>query len=827
MQKAELKDSEANSLWLTSALCAIAASTMIVEIVLTKFIGFKVYHHFVHLIISTVILSFGMAGAYLYLVPARGSMASNWQVASREAAVYSILLVLTVLIFCWLPIDPYNLELSLIWRMSSIAIYFMLFSVPFFFAGLCISRVLTTSSLPATKVYFFDLSAAALAAALTPSLLEYTGGYGCVCIASALGIFAFFAFQKASGKLEAPLSIFWSIAFVLSATLLIVYPLWATSNDGLDIRSSKDVGVRHTFSTDFAGIARTYWTPLARIDVSRTNWSNCGSFLYGIVPASDTKKLEGRLVLVDGGAHTRQFKANGRLEDYPFFSSVLWASPYIIKPDTQDSLIIGAGGGIDILVGKYFKVPRVDALELNPATYKHVLLGQDDAEAAQYQPWLASNEKTRVRIFNTEARHYFSLPTTGRYDVIQASGVDTLTAVASGALANSDNYLYTLDAVKSYAEKLKPGGLLSLSHWRVQPPQLGLRMFVTYIEYLEQIGNKTPYRNLVVVGNNWVDTIMKTTPFTEAEVQRIRDWADRSHIAVMYDPLRRTNDGPGVTKIEAIYDQLAYASKQERKALLDEWKDNVLPVSDDRPYFYQLSKELPLFGSSAWVTDSMLAICVTFVFVLILSVVPLFKVRPIRMSVPLASALVFFAACGFAFLLFEVSIIQLFSIFVGGPMYALAVVLVSVLAGYSIGCLLANRLQPTRNVFLFVGAAICLMLLSASVLLPSMLSSLMQCDVVMRILIAGFVAFLMSFIIGIPVALGMEAVKSNPKIGYTVPWMWGVSSGFNALASACFVLISQRIGIASTLGIAAVLYIGAITLFALLGPVAVASEKTE
>ncbi len=825
MLSTESKSSQTSSVWLVCGLCAIAASTMIVEIVLTKFVGYKVYHHFIHLIISTVILSFGLAGAYLYLVPTRGAdqIGSNWRSAAREAAIYSILLILTVILFCWLPVDPYNATIAPMLRLSAIAIYFALFSLPFFFAGLCISRVLTTSSLSATKVYFFDLSAAAVAAALTPSMLEYVGGYGSIGIAAALGIVAFFAFQKAAGKIQAVASVFWSVAFAAVATLLAIYPQWALDKYGFDIRSAKDEKVRVVLTGDFKGVARTYWTPLARIDISKTGWSNSIHFLYGLLPEKDTPKLEGRFVLVDGGAHTRQFKVTGKLEDQPFFSKVLWASPYIIKPDAEDTLIIGGGGGIDILVGKYFHVKRIDALELNPANYKHLLLGQDDPESALYQPWLVSTDRTKVRIFNTEARHYFSMHPAGGYDIIQASGVDTLTAVASGALANSDNYLYTLDAVKSYARLLKPGGLLSLTHWRFQPPQLGLRMFLTYLEYLEQTGNTTPYRNLMVVGNDWVDTIMKTTPFTEPEVQRIRDWATKGHIAVIFDPLRKTNEGPGVTKLEAIYDQLAYANPAERKKLLDAMQDDVAPVTDDRPYFYQMGKGIHLMGSSIWASDAMLAIYVTFVFVLILIFAPLLKTRPLKLSPPLVSSLGFFAFCGFGFLLFEVSIIQLFSVFVGGPIYSLAVVLVSVLAGYSMGCLLANSMRPQRSIFLIVGIAIFLMLLVASASLPGVLTSLMSCNWTLRIIISGLAAFLMSFIIGIPVSLAMEAIKRNESLTHTVPWMWGVSSGFNALGSACFILISQRIGIAATLGVSAGLYLLATILFALFGP----TEKPE
>lgn len=815
------KETQTKSVWLVCGLCAIAASTMIVEIVLTKFVGYKVYHHFIHLIISTVILSFGMAGAYLYLASKREN---DWQAASREAALYSLMLLLTVVLFCWMPIDPYNFSIALWLRLSSIAIYFAMFAVPFFFAGLCISRVLASSNISATRVYFFDLSAAALAAALTPLLLEYTGGYGSIGIASLLGMFAFFAFQKQAGKFRAIESATWLLAFLASISLLLLYPSWAIKKYGFDIRSTKDGSGRKTMSGDFGGVARSYWNPLARIDVSKTGWSNRLDFLFGIVPDSNTAKMQGRFISVDGGANTRQFKATGNLQEQPFFSKVLWASPYVLKPMAKDALVIGGGGGVDILVGKYHGVPRLDALELNPATYKHLLLGQDDPEAALYQPWLSSNEKTKVTILNKEARHFASTQPDGVYDIIQASGVDTLTAVASGALANSDNYLYTLDAVKSYAHMLKPGGVLSLTHWRSQPPQLELRMFLTYLKYLEDSGNKTARNNVMVLANNWVNTIMKTTPFTVEEVQRVRDWAARSNILVLYDPFHKSEQEPGIRPDELIFEKVANADARERQEIVAALPDNVTPVSDDRPYFYQLSKNLSFWGSSNWVSDSILAVYVAIAFVVILIFAPLVKTRPLRLSAPLFSSLLFFASCGFAFLLFEVSIIQLFSVFVGGPVYSLAVVLVSVLAGYSFGCLFASRLKPNRGVFLIVGGAIFAMLIAASYGLPSLLIALMPCDWLMRILISAATAFLMAFVVGIPVSLAMDGVKKDAAIGNTVPWMWGVSSGFNALGAACFVIITQAIGIAATLAVAATLYLCGTIVFAFMGPRQSSSE---
>jgi hypothetical protein len=75
----------------------------------------------------------------------------------------------------------------------------------------------------------------------------------------------------------------------------------------------------------------------------------------------------------------------------------------------------------------------------------------------------------------------------------------------------------------------------------------------------------------------------------------------------------------------------------------------------------------------------------------------------------------------------------------------------------------------------------------------------------------------MSVVTGIPVSLGMEAVKrSNAGL---VPWMWGVSSAFNALGSAVFVFVGQQIGINAILAVSAVLYLLACLVFAMGGSI--------
>lgn len=825
-----------NKFWILCGLCSIAASTMSVEIILTKFIGYKVFYHFINLIITTVILSFGAAGTFLYLKQSKSATeadsvtaiesgleassqddSAQWHSAAREAALYSVLLTASILLFCWLPLDPYNPQLNPIVRLFSLALYFVIFAFPFFFAGLCINRVLANSSIPATRVYFFDLAAAAIAAALTPFMLESLGGYGAIAAASAFGFLGFLSFQKASNKLPAATVGGWSAAFLVATALLFAYPGWALKKYGFDIRSSKEPDLRNSFKDEFHGIQQTYWNPLARIDASGTTLTNNYILLYGYLLKPDRPKMEGRLVIVDGSAPTRQFAANGEIKEHSFFKNILWASPYILKPEAKDVLVIGGGGGIDIIIAKYFGVPKVSVLELNPATYKHLLLGEGDPEAARYQPWLTGTDKTSVTIYNKEARHFASMQKEHSYDIIQASGVDTLTAVASGALANSDNYLYTIDAVRSYFKMLKPEGLLSLTHWRFQPPQLGLRMFVTYLEFLTSIGIEKPWQHVVVIGNEWTDTILKPTPFTEHELERIRQWCKDNGNALVFDPGNKDALTNGVAKEEIIYQQLAYATPDERKNLLDKYVFKVHPATDDKPYFYQIARSQSIVGSYRWVSETMLTVYITLALALILSFAPLTKLASKKLTGDIAANLAFFAISGFAFLLFEVTIIQLFSIFVGGPVYSLAVVLVAVLGGYSLGSFISGLVPMKRTSFIAAGAVLCIMLLAAFAFLSQTLTSMMALSFEARVTVCALITFAMSVITGIPVSLGMEAVKrSNANL---VPWMWGVSSAFNALGSAVFVFVGQQIGINAILAVSAVLYLVACLIFAMGGSI--------
>jgi hypothetical protein len=817
-------------------LCAISASTLLVEICLTKFLGCKIFHHLSYAVLSMVILSFGASGAFVYMFPKLfpSSGPAAWNPAWKAAALYAIFLALAIPFFCWFPWDPYQRDLDSMKRFLAQPIYFVTFSIPMFLAGLCISQTLSASRRSVARIYFFDLLAAAVGASLCPVVLIWLGGYGTIAFSCLLGIVASIAFFIASGTgaradagtdagaradavadadagaraasknkilKAAP---YWIVA-AMAIGMLLAYPAWAIKQFGFDIRSSKDWG-QIVFVKDFGGIRSTHWNAIARVDVSQTRTSKNRQYRYGLAPKSYDRDIYGRYVLLDGGANTRQFKVNGSIAKESYLGEALWASPYVAEGNAGHSLIIGGGGGIDVLIAKFFKTKDVDVAEINPSIYD-LLTGKTDDQEQEYSKWLKSDATSTINIFLSEARHFCTTRPADTYDIIQASGVDTLTAITTGGMSLVENYLYTTDAVREYMRILKPNGIVSLTHWRGTVRPTGTRMFVTYLQTLDNMGVKEPWKQIVVVGGlEWTDSMLKKTPFTEEELNRLRQWTKSTGQIMLFDP-----GHPGASS-EPVYDKLGFADASQRLALIDQFPTNIFAVHDDKPYFYNQIKEENFLMTSPWSSTPVSLIYATLFFALILVFGPLLRLDNRKLAGQILPFTVFFAICGFAFLLFETTTIQLFSIFVGGPTYALSVVLVSVLTGYAVGSFISQYLKVESRTFVILAIGLGLLMLTLWAGIPYLTKSLLGLEQPARIAICAVVTLLASICTGLPVSLAMNCLRQ--RYGSAVAWMWAVSSAFNALGGVAFVSITLITGISSCMLLVAALYLVGNLIFA-------------
>ncbi len=138
--------------------------------------------------------------------------------------------------------------------------------------------------------------------------------------------------------------------------------------------------------------------------------------------------------------------------------------PYLLKPNAQNVLIIGAGGGNDIAGALRMSTAKIDAVEIDP---KIVELGK------KYHPEHPYSSP-RVNIIINDGRAFFRT-TKKKYDIVIMGLADSHTLNSSLSNLQLDNYLYTQESFKEVKKILKPKGLLFLS-FAIRRPWIGGHM---------------------------------------------------------------------------------------------------------------------------------------------------------------------------------------------------------------------------------------------------------------------------------------------------------------------------------------------------------------
>lgn len=160
--------------------------------------------------------------------------------------------------------------------------------------------------------------------------------------------------------------------------------------------------------------------------------------------------------------------------------------PYAFRPGAK-TLIIGVGGGWDVARALASGARDVTGVEINPIIATTVMRDRF--------PHFSRNLYSRpeVRIVVEDGRS-FVRRTLERYQVIQATLVDTWASTAAGAFALSENNLYTTEAFQDYLRHLTDDGVLVFTRWGFQPPRESLRLVSLAIDALARLGENEPWR---------------------------------------------------------------------------------------------------------------------------------------------------------------------------------------------------------------------------------------------------------------------------------------------------------------------------------------------
>jgi hypothetical protein len=459
-------------------------------------------------------------------------------------------------------------------------------------------------------------------------------------------------------------------------------------------------------------------------------------------------------------------------------------------------LVIGPGGGRDLLTALVFGADRVDGVEVNPIIANDVMLGHfRDFSGSIYQ-------NPKVTVVVDDGRSYIRR-SNARYDIIQASLVDTWAATAAGAYTLTENTLYTKEAFEDYYDHLSERGMLTITRWVFD----GLRLVSLAQAACESRGCDAADHMAVIQQDRVATFLFKKTPFTPDDVRQLRETSADLGFTVLY--------APGQTSTDNDYAKLVLADS--RQAFYDSYHHDVSPTTDNRPFFFHTTKiedqfqtafgRSMLFGNGLSALMTLMAISFTFV--------TLFVVGPLLLSGSELRGsnwprwLAYFGMLGAGFMLIEVALLQRFVLLLGHPVYSLTVTLFSVLLGTGVGSLVSRRIDDARLLrtvrLVLIGVAGVAVL--AIVALPPIIRSAISASHATRIALTVLLIAPAGVLMGMPLPAGIRLMTANHSA--LVPWAWGMNGALSVIGATLAVFIAMNWGFSTTLATGAAIYLAA------------------
>ncbi len=610
-------------------------------------------------------------------------------------------------------------------------------------------------------------------------------------------------------------------SFLLAGMAAVVLALAAPAGNrmSIDVTSSKRPP---TLREDMVG-AEHYvaWTALNRVDAAgwdrptrRQFWRNHGLMngYFGPVP------LVAR-VTYDGCNGSNIYSFSGDFAQFQMLDHHLLRTPYLIS-DEPRVLVIGVGGGIDVINAIKQGASHVTGAELQPKTI-HLL------EERLREFTGGFYHRPDVRLVASEGRH-FVRKTDERFDLIQITATDTFAAQATGAYVLAESYLYTVEAIQDYLSRLTEEGLISLVvgdriyEEGFLPPLAG-RLALTAERALAGVGVAQPADHVMVIGslNRQRTTraeaiIVKKSPLTEAEVDTVREFASSKRFDVLYAPERFSADEGALTAL------LGQHEPRRQRALRAAWF-RMDAVHDDDPFFYNVGKwsnfgrgatvNFMFPGSSIGQLVLLLMIAQSVLLGGALILLPLARGAREGFRAPgLASYFVYFLALGVGFMFVEISFVQSFVLFLGSPTYALSVTIFSLLLFSSFGSLLSTRFvaRPEWALRRLAPIAVVIIVIYAFGL-QRIFELFLPLAFPARLAIAVAAQLPIGLTLGMFMPLGIACIaRHHPRL---VPWAWGINGVGSVTGTTLAVLIAMSWGFAVVAMAAACLYaIGALLL---------------
>jgi hypothetical protein len=791
-------------------LFATSASVLAHEILLMRVLSFALWHHFASMVISMALLGFGAAGSFLFLAQERVRRDPDGFLAALAAGA-ALAFPASLLLFRASGLDP----LQLVWRPGewlSMTWAYLALSLPFLLAGGITGTVLSLAGERTPRMYAADLGGAGAGVLAAVPALYLAPPW---ILLPPIGVVLLLAALPCARAARFPARTFAGLG--LAAALLFA----GVGTVSLAPRIHESKGLAQALTFPDARVEAERVGPLGLVHVVGSRYFHHVpglSLRYGAVTEAPLPEQKG--LFLDGsgpGSITRYTGERGETLHLDYTTRAL---PFHVRRPGR-VLAVGAGGGSDVLLALHHGVPEIDALEANPQVAS-VMTGPMSAYAGR--PY----ERPDVRLIVEEARRYLRA-SYERYDLIQLSPAGSFGAASGGLHATAEAYLFTVEAFEAALNRLREGGMLSVTCYLKVPPRDSLRVLATALEALRRSGAARPGRNVLFIRSwNTATVVASKVPFTPLEAAAAAAFCDeRSFDTVHYPgmPPDRANRYD-IQPRPWFHEGAAALAGPEPDTFLEAYLYDVAPRTDDRPYFSRFlrwDRAGELFGHlrREWlprVESGYVFLLATLVQagvagVALILLPLLFLGRPgtrERGGPPRGPGrfrvLVYFAFPGLGFMFFEMALIPKFTLLLAHPVYAAAVVLGTVLVFAGLGSLSLPRLGNRGSRILWIGV-VCLGLWLGFMMLAGdrMIQTALAWSVPARLAATVGCLAVPAFLLGWPFPLGLrEVARFRPRLA---PWAWGVNGCASVMGAVLGKILAMDLGFQAVMAAAWGLYL--------------------
>jgi len=734
------------------AVIGLLSITLIsLELIWTRIFSAEFFYTFAFLTLSLAIMGLGLGALALRL----------FRFTNRESFV-GIALVLTALTALAGPPIVFKLDLKFSelfnnWAMvgkflAAVAIL----SSSYFFGGMALASLFKQKSKEIPTLYMADLLGAGLGVVGAIVCMNWFGTQVATFLCPLPVLFAALIVGRSWLK-------------VVPVALMAVMILLCTKADTL-LKVDRE---------EMAPVIYTHWDAMSKVKV----FDFGGGF---------------RGINIDNIANSPvyPFDGNWDVPDSMKFGFGIDVGNLITQFDSCTFLSLGAGGGTDVFQALQYGATEVHAVEINGHINEMMTEGflRDFTGNVYNDP--------RVTVATEDARAYVRrFP--GKFDVIYSLSSNSWAALASGAFALAENYIFTTEAFEDYWQALSDSGYMTMEHQFYMP-----RLVSEVMDALERQGVDDPTahfavynlpqmrRNLILLSKRPLTDEIRATALGERSPEE-REW---------YYLLYPAPD--------------SLADNTINKIVQDGWETvaadvpiDISPATDNRPFVAQMGlwknftwepveRILPyeFYGFPLAKVMIVAIIAIIAIVIIPLNLLPYFKKGE---KLKLAPWLYFFAI-GMAFMIVEIVLIQKYTLFIGAPIYSIVTVLLTLLVASGIGSRFADKIA-TGKAF----GAILLWLLLDILLFGSITTGLGASAMALRIIITAILIFPLGFFMGMPFP------KAGLRVGELIDWGFAVNGAASVLGATIVMLVAFEWGFSAALALGAILYLAAFGLISM------------